>query len=51
MKASGMSEADMHRWHAEFERAAPEEHREFLEYLHIPAAEVRAIREWAAKQA
>jgi DNA-binding transcriptional MerR regulator len=51
MKASGMSEADMHRWHAEFEKAAPEEHREFLEYLHIPAAEVRAIRDWAAKQA
>jgi DNA-binding transcriptional MerR regulator len=51
MKASGMSEADMHRWHGEFEKAAPEEHREFLEYLHIPAAEVRAIRDWAAKQA
>jgi DNA-binding transcriptional MerR regulator len=50
MKASGMTEADMHRWHAEFERAAPEEHREFLEYLHIPAAEIRTIRDWSKNQ-
>src|ERR1022692_2185146 len=38
MKASGLTEADMHRWHAEFEKAAPEEHQEVLEVLHIPAA-------------
>src|SRR5580704_14735922 len=44
MKASGMTEETMHRWHAEFEKAAPEEHQEFLEYLHIPAAEIRTIR-------
>jgi DNA-binding transcriptional MerR regulator len=50
MKASGMTEADMHCWHAEFERAAPEEHREFLEYLHIPAAEIRTIRDWSKNQ-
>ncbi len=49
MKASGFSEADMHRWHAEFEKAAPEEHREFLEFLHIPAAEIRTIRDWSAR--
>ena len=49
MKASGMSEADMHRWHAEFEKAAPEEHQEFLEFLHIPAAEIRTIRDWSAR--
>jgi DNA-binding transcriptional MerR regulator len=45
MKASGMTEADMHRWHAEFEKAAPDEHQEFLEFLHIPAQEIRTIRD------
>jgi DNA-binding transcriptional MerR regulator len=51
MKASGLTEEAMHRWHAEFEKAAPEEHREFLEYLHIPAAEIRTIRDWSKHQA
>ena len=49
MKASGLTDDAMHRWHAEFEKAAPEEHREFLEFLHIPAAEVRSIRDWSKK--
>lgn len=48
MKASGFSEEDMHRWHSEFERLAPEEHQEFLGFLHIPAEEVRTIRQWSA---
>lgn len=47
MKASGFTEDDMHRWHAEFERMAPEEHREFLEFLHIPATEIESIRTWS----
>jgi len=50
MKASGFSEADMHRWHAEFERSAPEEHQEFLAFLHIPKDEIRSIREWSRKE-
>jgi hypothetical protein len=37
----------MHRWHREFEKSAPEEHQEFLEFLHIPADEIKAIREWS----
>ena len=49
MKASGFSEADMHKWHAEFERSAPEEHQEFLASLHIPEKEIRSIREWSRK--
>jgi len=49
MKASGLTEADMHRWHAEFEKAAPQEHQEFLEFLHVPAAEIRTIRDWSAR--
>jgi len=51
MKASGLTEEAMHRWHAEFEKAAPEEHQEFLEYLHIPAAEIQTIRDWSKNQA
>lgn len=47
MKAAGFKEEDMHRWHAEFEKAAPEEHAEFMRYLHIPEAEIGQIREWS----
>ena len=49
MKASGFSEADMQRWHVEFERSAPDDHQQFLEFLHIPQEEVRSIREWSRK--
>jgi len=44
MKACGLSSDQMNRWHAKFERSAPEEHQEFLEFLHIPAAEIKTIR-------
>ncbi|MGO9093858.1 MAG: MerR family transcriptional regulator [Bryobacteraceae bacterium] len=47
MRAAGFSEADMKRWHVEFERSAPEEHQEFLEFLHIPKEEIASIREWS----
>jgi DNA-binding transcriptional MerR regulator len=47
MKAAGLTDDAMHRWHAEFEKAAPEEHQEFLEFLHIPPPEIRTIREWS----
>jgi MerR family transcriptional regulator, thiopeptide resistance regulator len=49
MKSAGFSEDDMHRWHREFERAAPEDHQEFLKYLHIPEPEIRSIRDWSKK--
>ena len=44
MKAAGFSEDDMRRWHAEFEKGAPDEHQEFLEFLHIPPDELSRIR-------
>src|SRR4029079_2244225 len=44
MKAAGFSTSDMDRWHAQVERSDPEEHQEFLEYLHIPQDEIRSIR-------
>ena len=47
MSAAGFTRDDMHRWHAEFEKSAPQEHQEFLEFLHIPEQEVKSIREWS----
>ena len=47
MRASGFTEDDMHRWHREFENAAPEDHQEFLAYLKIPGDEIARIREWS----
>lgn len=45
MRSCGFTDEQMHRWHAEFERSAPAEHQEFLEFLHIPPAEIKTIRE------
>ena len=49
MKGCGFTEEQMNAWHVEFERAAPDDHQQFLEYLQIPAADVARIREWAKK--
>jgi DNA-binding transcriptional MerR regulator len=51
MRAAGFSEQDMRRWHKEFEKSAPQEHQEFLEFLHIPAEEIKSIRKWSAEPA
>ena len=47
MRAAGFSDDDMHRWHIEFERSAPEDHQEFLGSLHITPDEIARIREWS----
>jgi DNA-binding transcriptional MerR regulator len=49
MKAAGFTEEDMHRWHREFEKSAPKDHEEFLQFLHIPEKEIVSIREWSRK--
>jgi DNA-binding transcriptional MerR regulator len=49
MRGCGFTGEQMDRWHAEFERSAPDEHQEFLEFLHIPAEEIQRIREWSRK--
>jgi DNA-binding transcriptional MerR regulator len=49
MKAAGFTEDDMHRWHREFEKSAPKDHEEFLNFLHIPEKEIASIREWSRK--
>jgi DNA-binding transcriptional MerR regulator len=45
MRGCGFSEEQMRGWHQEFERSAPAEHQEFLEFLHIPADEIKTIRD------
>lgn len=47
MRAAGFTEDDMHRWHAQFEKSAPQDHQEFLEFLHIPKEEIAQIRQWS----
>ena len=48
LRAAGMDDDAMHRWHAEFERRTPQAHHDFLISLGIPAREVSQIRKWAA---
>ena len=44
LKATGLDAEDMMRWHAEFERMAPEAHRDFLASLGIQPEEIDSIR-------
>lgn len=48
LRAAGMDDQSMERWHAEFERRAPQAHRAFLLGLGIGEQEVLAIRRWSA---
>ncbi len=50
-KAAGFKEEDMRRWHTQFELNAPDDHQEFLQFLHIPTDEIKKIREWSRKGA
>lgn len=45
MQGSGFTDEQMNRWHMEFERAAPADHQEFLEYLQIGTDEIAQIRQ------
>lgn len=49
LRAAGMDEAAMCRWHAEFEKRAPEAHHKFLLGLGIPEEEAKIIRERSAE--
>jgi DNA-binding transcriptional MerR regulator len=51
LRATGLSEDDMRRWHVEFEASAPEAHQDFLESLGISADEVARIRRWSREEA
>lgn len=47
LRAAGLDDDTMHRWHVEFERMAPKAHHDFLESLGLPNAEVIRIRRWS----
>lgn len=47
LRAAGLDDAAMHRWHIEFERMAPKAHEDFLESLGLPKPEVARIRAWS----
>ncbi len=49
LRAAGMDEAAMRRWHIEFERRAPEAHHQFLLTLGISEDEALFIRKWSAE--
>lgn len=44
LKASGMSEQDMARWHQTFESQAPDQHQRFLEALGLSRVEAEQLR-------
>ncbi len=44
LRSAGMDEAAMDRWHAEFERNAPEGHHSFLRWLGLSQEEALTIR-------
>jgi len=43
LKATGLDECDMKKWHTEFERMSPEAHQDFLESLGIQEQEIKSI--------
>lgn len=47
LESAGVNEAARDKWHAEFERIAPDAHQDFLESLGITAKEVLLIREYS----
>lgn len=50
LKAAGMNEEAMIKWHTEFEARAPKAHHEFLLSLGIPEQEAHVIREQSREQ-
>jgi len=47
LRLAGMDGPAMARWHAEFERRAPDKHEQFLASLGIPPDEIAGIRSWS----
>ena len=51
LRASGMDDKAMHKWHIEFERDLPEVHKDFLQSLGCSEEEVESIRAWSVESA
>ncbi|MFA6243195.1 MAG: MerR family transcriptional regulator [Candidatus Hydrogenedentales bacterium] len=49
MRATGLTDDDMQRWHKEFEKMSGAAHEEFLVSLGIGSKEIAEIREWSGK--
>ncbi len=47
LETAGLDQSARDKWHAEFERLAPDAHRDFLESLGIPPKEVTLIRKFS----
>lgn len=45
LRATGLDDDDMCRWHVEFERLSPAAHQDFLEALGLDDAEIARIRD------
>ena len=45
LRAAGLDEAGMWKWHSEFEQYSPEAHQDFLESLGIDVQEIALIRQ------
>jgi len=49
LRAIGLDDEGMDRWHQEFEKFSPRLHQEFLEGLGIPGEEIDLIRQYSRK--
>lgn len=49
LNEAGITDARKHRLHAAFEARHPQAHEAFLQWLGIPAGEIKAIREASRK--
>lgn len=49
LRAAGLDDAAMERWHALFEQQAPQAHETFLRSLGLDAPEIERIRSWARR--
>lgn len=50
LRAAGVSDEAMGRWHTEFEKRSPQAHHDFLLSLGIPESEAVKIRQWSLER-
>lgn len=48
LRATGLNDSDMEKWHIEFEKMSPEAHQDFLESLGMNEEEIISIRKQAS---
>jgi DNA-binding transcriptional MerR regulator len=50
LRAAGLDDKGMRKWHMEFEKLSPQEHVDFLRSLGISDEEIDRIRAWSGKE-